>query len=246
MPTWAGPVWRQAGQAGEHSESSAHHRLLAGDCEQVVQVCGDGQTIVRGVDVVAPALTGTVVGAHPGGAAHLGSDPSPVGGRRSQPVLEHDGGAARSRAVEVQTVTSDVVQGAGRGVGVPVVSPDAGLVDPADGADGQDRSARCPMEGTTRSGPRQLGGRVAPRSLARGPGDHRRQRRTTGSGDPKCEQAKPSTVLRPPGCCANETSADRDTESSKQPTSSTCLPVRSTGCRCGERCRPGTAPWCGR
>ena len=57
--------------------------------------------------------------------------------RRSETVLEHDGGAAGSRAVQVQAVTADVVQGAGRGVGVPVVCPGSGFVHPADGADGE-------------------------------------------------------------------------------------------------------------
>ncbi len=67
----------------------------------------------------------------------LGGDSSPRGRHVSEPVLEHDRGAARSRAVQVQAVTADVVQRAGGGIGVLVVCPGSGLVHPADGADGE-------------------------------------------------------------------------------------------------------------
>ena len=115
-------------EAGEHPETSAHHRLLGGEagqvgelvrahrveqhhagdlvgvlggvghdvraaggvadehvgtrfvctCEQCVEVGGDGEPVLWGVDVVAPALAGAVVGADPGRATQFGGDSSPA------------------------------------------------------------------------------------------------------------------------------------------------------------------------
>ena len=93
---------------------------LAGRGEQGVQVLGGGHAVLGVLASFAPALSGAVVGADPGGVGRPGRDPGPGGGDLAQAVEEHDGGAAVAAAVQVQPVAADLVALAGGGVGALV------------------------------------------------------------------------------------------------------------------------------
>lgn len=62
--------------------------VLAGAGEQGVQVDDDRTAVLGAVGVVAPALTGPVVRADPGGPGNLGGDRAPQRGDLVQAVLE--------------------------------------------------------------------------------------------------------------------------------------------------------------
>ena len=116
-----GDLRRVAGGVG-HGERAAGgvpgqdvRAVLAGAGQQGVQVGGDGDAVLRVGDVVAPALTGPVVRADPGGAGDLRGDAAPQRRGLAQAVLEHDGGAAGAGAVQVQAVPAHVVEAPGIG-----------------------------------------------------------------------------------------------------------------------------------
>ena len=119
--------------------SDEHERTgLAGSCQQGVQVLGSAHSVLRVLGVFAPALSGAVVGADPGGGADGAGDPGPGGGDLPQAVGEHDGGAAVSAAVQVQPVTIDLVALAGGGVGALIAVLRDVLVGGTEGRESQD------------------------------------------------------------------------------------------------------------
>ena len=113
VPGGVGHRVRAAGGVSDQDEGAG----LAGCGEQRVQVRRGLEAVLGVGGVLAPALPGAVVGAHPGGLGDLADDPAPGGGDLGEAVEEHDGGAAVAVAVQVQPVAVDVVRLAGGGEG---------------------------------------------------------------------------------------------------------------------------------
>jgi hypothetical protein len=83
---------------------------LPGLAKQGVQVLGRLIAVERRCGVLAPTLSGAVVGADPGGLGDRASDPGPRGGDLTEPVGKHHGREAVATAVEVEPMAADVVE----------------------------------------------------------------------------------------------------------------------------------------
>ena len=75
-----------------------------------MQVLGRLDAVPGAGGLLAPALSGAVVGADPGGLCDGAGDPRPGRGDSAEPVGEHDGGGTLAAAVQVQPVAANVVQ----------------------------------------------------------------------------------------------------------------------------------------
>ena len=152
--------------------------VLAGRGQQGVQVRGGGHAVLGARDVVAPALPGAVVGAHPGGGADRVGDPGPGGGELAHAVEEHHRGSAGAVAVEVQPVVAHRVGLPGGRVGALDATGGDVLHGGADGRGGQDdQDRRQQPAATTGQGAAHLDEHPA------GQGQHRRRPHPVEGGE---------------------------------------------------------------
>src|SRR3954454_20452636 len=73
-----------------------------------MQIGGDFDAVLRRGGRFAPATTGAVVDADPGGGGDVRGDPRHGGRGLTKAGFKHDGGAAGAGAVDVELVTADI------------------------------------------------------------------------------------------------------------------------------------------
>ena len=112
--------------------------VLTGRGQQQVQILRGGHTVLRTAGLLAPPLTGAVVGTDPGRGADLVGDPGPGAGELAEAVEEHHRRATLTAAVEVQPVAGHLVGLARGGVRVVVADEDDVLGGGADARGGED------------------------------------------------------------------------------------------------------------